>query len=321
MELTRTVVQLAAAAEPSRLRLLVALLGGETAVGDLVTVLEQSQPRVSRHLRVLADAGLVESFREGRSIFYRWSAEGLDAVVASSVAVVAASDDLAIARDRERLLKQARTRERDAVRRALRAGHARGLHAAEGDSPLVDVLRSTLGTGTGPGTGLGTGTRPLGDVLHTGCGSGELLRLLLPQARLIIGTEPSGHRRQLARARLRQAGLPRWTIRDPGPGALPFATAAFDLVLIEDALGSGPNRGHPADPAAILGEAVRVLRTSGRLLILDRILPTDSEVAAHLAALGFAVTRRQWLPGRAPDRALFLASRPAAITARTGTDD
>jgi hypothetical protein len=64
-----------------------------------------------------------------------------------------------------------------------------------------------------------------------------------------------------------------------------------------------------------------VLRTAGRLLILDRILPTDMELTAHLAALGFTVTRRQWLPGREPDRALFQASRAELTPARTGTND
>ncbi|MEQ1802988.1 MAG: metalloregulator ArsR/SmtB family transcription factor [Gammaproteobacteria bacterium] len=303
MDLNRAVLQLDAAAEPSRLRLLAALLGGETPVGDLVTVLEQSQPRVSRHLRLLAEAGLLESFREGRSIFYRWSAEGLDAGVARSVATVAVSDDPTIARDRERLLKLARQRERDALRRALRSGGARGLHGADGDRLLADVLRATLGTA------------PLGVVLHVGCGSGELLRLLLPEVRLIVGTEPSGHRRQLARARLRRAGLPHWTVRDAEPTQLPFEPASFDLVILEDALGRA------AESPAVLAEAARLLGPAGRLLILDRILPTDSELAARLAALDLAVTRRQWLPGRAPDRALFLASRPVATNARTGTHD
>jgi DNA-binding transcriptional ArsR family regulator len=93
MNLAQAVLQLDAAAETSRLRLLVALLGGETTVGDLVAVLEQSQPRVSRHLRLLVEAGLVESFREGRSIYYRWSAPGLAAGVVRPVSAVAASDD------------------------------------------------------------------------------------------------------------------------------------------------------------------------------------------------------------------------------------
>ena len=303
MDLDRAVLQLAAAAEPSRLRLLVALLGGETRVGDLVSVLEQSQPRVSRHLRLLAEAGLLESFREGRSIYYRWSFQGLAAGIVSSVAALAASSDATLVRDRERLQKLSRQRERDGLRRALRAGRARGLHGADADAALADLLRTTLGL------------RPLGDILHMGCGSGELLRFLLPEARFAVGTEPSGHRRQVARARLRQAGLPHWTVRDAQPGKLPFDAAAFDLVIVQDALGPG------AEDRKILGEATRVLRSAGQLVILDRILPTDSELAGRLLALGFAVNRRQWLPGRTPDRALFLASRPELTLARTGTND
>ncbi len=316
MKLNQAVLQLDAAAEASRLRLLVALLGGETSVGDLVTVLEQSQPRVSRHLRLLAEAGLVESFREGRSIFYRWSTAGLDAGVASSVAAVAASDDPTIARDRERLQKLSRQRERDALRRALRAGHGRGLHVADNDTALAELLSAALiDTRAGaPGHGK---PLPLGAILNIGCGSGEVLRLLLPEARLAIGIEPSGHRRQLARARLRQAGAPRWSIRDADAARLPFEAAAFDLVILQDVL--APARSDELQ--SILADAARVLHPAGRLLILDRILPTDSELVARLAALGFAVTRRQWLPGRAPDRALFLASRPEATPARTGTHD
>ncbi|MBL8200479.1 MAG: metalloregulator ArsR/SmtB family transcription factor [Chromatiales bacterium] len=315
MDLSQAVRQLDAAAEPSRLRLLIALLAGETSVGDLVTVLEQSQPRVSRHLRLLAEAGLVESFREGRSIFYRWSAEGLDAGVASSVAAVAASDDTTVARDRERLQKLARQRERDALRRALRLGSGRGLYVVDGDTGLAEALRAALADV--PSAALAGESPPLGAILSVGCGSGEVLRLLLPRARLAIGTEPLGHRRQLARARLRQAALPKWSIRDAGPARLPFEAGAFDLVILQDVL--APVRGDALQP--ILAEAARVLRPAGRLLILDRILPTDSELAARLAALGFAVNRRQWLPGRAPDRALFLASRPEPAHARTGTHD
>ena len=111
MDLHQAVLQLNAAAEPSRLRLLGALLGGETTVGDLVAVLEQSQPRVSRHLRVLADALLLESFREGRSIYYRWSAPGLEASILTAVAALAGGNDETLARDRARLQKISRQRE------------------------------------------------------------------------------------------------------------------------------------------------------------------------------------------------------------------
>lgn len=303
MNLEQAVSQFDAAAEPSRLRLLVALLGGETTVGDLVAVLQQSQPRVSRHLRLLLEAGLVESFREGRSIYYRWSAAGLAAGVASPVAAVAASDDPTVTADRLRLQALSRERERGALRRALRAGKARGLQMSDTGAAISELLHAF------------PGEHPPGDVLIVGCGSGELLQMLLPSMRNVMGTEPSGYRRQVARARLRQSGQPHWTIRDAEPTDLPAPSSAFDLVIVQDALAPG------ADAAGILGEAVRVLRPSGRLLILDRILPTDVELSGHLAALGFTVTRRQWLPGRAPDRALIQASRAILTPARTGTHD
>ncbi len=305
MELAQAVLQLNAAAEPSRLRLLVALLGGEATVGDLVSALVQSQPRVSRHLRLLAEAGLIESFREGRSIYYRWSAAGSEAGMVNSVAALGVSPDPTIAGDRERLQKLYRQRERDALRRALRAGRARGLHASDADAVFADLIRSL------------PGARPLEDILHVGCGSGELLRRLLPEARTAVGTETSGPLRQVARARLRQSGLAHWTIREALPSALPFAAKEFDLVIVQDALGAGP----APELQKTLSEAARVLRPAGRLLILDRILPTDGELSPRLAVLGFTITRRQWLPGRAPDRALFMATRGAPDFIRTGTDD
>ncbi len=273
MELNQAVLQLDAAAEPSRLRLLVALLGGETSVGDLVTVLEQSQPRVSRHLRLLAEAGLVESFREGRSIFYRWSAEGLDAGVASSVAAVAASDDPTIARDRERLQKLSRQRERDALRRALRAGRGRGLHVADGDTALADSWLPRSPTAR----------------RHAGSPRATAARCD-PQRRLRLGRgAPAAAAGGAAGHRHRAVGAP----PPAGPGAsapgaacragpsgtrsprrLPFEAGAFDLVILQDVL--APARSDELQ--AILAEAARVLRPAGRLLILDRILPTDSEL-------------------------------------------
>lgn len=303
MDLNQSVLQLDAVAEPSRLRLLAVLLGGETTVGDLVAVLEQSQPRVSRHLRLLAEAGLVESFREGRSIYYRWSAAGLAAGVAGPVAAVAASDDAVIAGDRVRLKKLSRQRERDSLRRALRAGQARALHAADSAAALAELFGATLAD------------ESLGDLLVVGCGSGELFRLLLPKARTAVATEPSGHRRQVARARVRHDGQPHWTIRDAAPAGLPFDDASFDVAILNDVLCTD------AELQPILTEVARVLRPTGRLLILDRILPTNSELAAQLAVLGLTVNRRQWLPGRAPDRALFQASWLEATPTRTGTDD
>lgn len=331
MTLDGTLRQLTATAEASRLRLLAALLSGESTVGDLVAMLEQSQPRVSRHLRVLSEAGLLESFREGRSIYYRWSDAALGQGVAALVTALRAGSDATLAGDRARLGALRLRREQESLRRTLRAGKARGLRAVAATDQIAGLLAAVLGTAR------------VRAALEIGAGAGDLLRWLLPRAGRVVGTEAAGHRRQLARCRLQAAGEAHWTVRDAAPEALPFATGSFDLVLLTDSLGPSGSR------AARLSAAARVLAGDGRLLVFDHVLPrdqvpgdplasqaqggvreaarlSDAALTADLAALGLQVTRRQWLTGPAPDRALFLATRAAAVphgqpAQRTGTHD
>ena len=319
MELDRALKQLEAAAEPSRLRLLALLLPGEATVGDLVEVLGQSQPRVSRHLRLLSEAGLVESFREGRSIYYRLADAVLDDGIGDYLAALMRGPDPVVNEDRERMARSRRQRERDALRRGARS--IRASAAVPAGQPLAEVLEAVLGTA------------PLGDVLDVGAGAGTLLHLLAPRARRVVGVDSSGHMRQLARSRLYGAGRARWTIRDADARALPFEAGEFHLVILDEVLGTD------TQPELILGEAQRVLATHGRLLIFDRILPvvrglpaapvrgelSERQLAALLRDAGFSLRSRQWLPGRAPDRALFLAEltdmADAPDGARTGTHD
>jgi ArsR family transcriptional regulator len=321
MELDRALLQLEAAAEPSRLRLLALLLPGEATVGDLVTVLGQSQPRVSRHLRLLADAGLLESFREGRSIYYRLADAVRNDGIGDYLAALLRGPDPVVNQDRERMAQSRRERERDALRRGARSIRASAGGALPAEHALAELLDVVLGK------------LPLGDVLDVGVGAGSFLQLLVPRARRLVGVDSSGHMRQLARSRLYGPGRARWTIRDADARTLPFAAGEFDLVILDEVLGPG------AQPELILAEARRVLGTQGRLLILDRILPvvrrlpaapargelSERQLGVLLRAAGFSVLSRQWLPGRAPDRALFLAVMNEAANApqgaRTGTDD
>lgn len=316
MDLSRALTQLEAAAEQSRLRLLAGLLPGESAVGDLVEVLEQSQPRVSRHLRLLAEAGLVESFREGRSIFYRLSEQTVAEGIGSFLASLAASADPIVRRDRERLGHLRQRREREALRKVAR------LRGGAGEVPtpaLEDALVPVLGPGA------------LGDVLDVGVGNGNLLRLLAGRAHRAVGVETAREFRQLARARLQDAGLSCWSIRDADPAELPFADGSFDLVTLDEMLGrrAGEGSRHDPDrPQRIVREARRCLKSTGRLLVLDRILPgtptsgagplPEARVQHLLDVAGLRITRRQWLPGRVPDRALFLAEPHAGPAASQG---
>jgi ArsR family transcriptional regulator len=314
MNLEQALSQLEAAAEPSRLRLLALLLPGEATVGDLVEVLGQSQPRVSRHLRLLAEAGLVESFREGRSIYYRLADVVLDDGIGDYLGALLRDPDPTVSQDRQRMLQWRRQREREALRRGsrmLRPG------ASTPQQSLAESLDTLLGTG------------PLGEVLDVGAGAGHLLNLLVARAQRVVGVDTSATMRQLARSRLH--GARRWTIRDAEAAALPFADGQFDLVILDEVLAAS------LQPEQILREVRRVLGARGRLLVLDRILPvvralpgapareelSEPRLVTLLRTAGFAVQGREWLPGRVPDRALFLAVMidvaDAPQEARTGT--
>src|SRR5688572_7984024 len=151
-----------AAADPSRLRLLAICSQGEWTVSELVQILGQSQPRISRHLKILAEAGLLDRFREGGWVFYRRAQNGAGARLARSLCRLLPDDDAELAADRRRLdtVREARRRqaeryfddrasgwdsERDlAVDGAVVEGALRDLFAAERPPSLIDI-----GTGTG----------------------------------------------------------------------------------------------------------------------------------------------------------------------------
>src|SRR5215471_18630474 len=94
---------LKAAAEPTRLRILTLLAEAELTVSDLTEILRQSQPRLSRHLRLLTEAGLVERFREGSWAFFRLGERGSAADIARALTARLDPDDPTMKRDRARL--------------------------------------------------------------------------------------------------------------------------------------------------------------------------------------------------------------------------
>src|ERR1700736_3299283 len=95
---------LKAAGEATRLRILALLAEAELTVSDLTAILRQSQPRISRHLRLLAAAGLVDRFREGSWAFFRLAERGGAAELARELIARLDPADMTVARDRERLV-------------------------------------------------------------------------------------------------------------------------------------------------------------------------------------------------------------------------
>lgn len=250
---------LRAAAETTRLRILALLADGELAVKDLTLVLGQSQPRISRHLKLLADSGLVSRSAEGAYAFYRLAEDEAGRRFADLVLAHVDPADPVHGRDRER---------RDAIRAsnaeaaasyfAANAGawdRIRSLHAPEAD---VEAKIRAL---------LPARVRALLDV---GTGTGRMLEVLADRADRMLGIDASAAMLAVARANLARAGVANARLAQDDVYALSVPRDRFDAVVIHQVLH------YLDDPARAVAEAARTLRAGGRLLVVD-FAPHDVE--------------------------------------------
>lgn len=275
---------LRALADPSRLRIMRLLARMELAVGEIVQVLAQSQPRVSRHVKILCDAGLAERHREGSWVFVRsrlpsanrQAQDGSLAGAAERLLAAAEADDAIFAAqcaaDRARL---ATIREA----RAARAADYFAAHAAQWDR-LRTLLCDPAEVERALCDALGG---DLGSLLDIGTGTGRIAELLSGRAAHVTALDKSHDMLALARARLQDLPPERVELVQGDFTALPFADASFDTVTLHQVL-------HYAQaPERVLAEAARVTRPGGRIAIVD-LAPHGREelrnVHAH-ARLGF----------------------------------
>src|SRR3712207_347935 len=246
----RVLSQLRAAAEPTRLRLLALCARGAFCVSDLCEVLGQSQPRLSRHLKLLVEAGLLERVPEGSNAYF-----GLppDADLARLILARLPEDDPQLAADRRQAVRLAAERAREASDAFRRHGadwdenRALGLPAAGIEAAVLGLLPARIGA-----------------FLDIGTGTGRLLELVAPRAERAFGVDASRDMLTLARARFAERGVAdRCAVRQADMYRLPLPDGGFDVVALQMVLH------YAEDPAAALAEAARVLRPDGLLVVVD----------------------------------------------------
>lgn len=247
----QTIDALRAAGEPTRLRVLSLLASEELSVMELSGILDQSQPRVSRHLKLMADAGLIERFPDGARVFYRLSSEPVARRLVDTVLDLL---DTAVNADDDRRLEDVRrTREVAASayfeRIAPQWDRIRSLYVCE-TAVEAAILRAA-----GPGA--------FERVVDLGTGSGRMLTLLGGKARMSVGLDLSHNMLNIARANVSRAGLEKVELRHGDIFATRLPPESADLVLVHQVLH------YLADPAAAVAEAARLVMPGGRLLIID----------------------------------------------------
>jgi ubiquinone/menaquinone biosynthesis C-methylase UbiE/DNA-binding transcriptional ArsR family regulator len=253
LSLEELLAGLKSAGEPTRLRLLAILREAELTVTELTQILGQSQPRVSRHLKLMCGAGLLDRFSEGTWAFYRLAERGEGARLARTLIDLLPTDDETLARDIGRLeaVKHARADEAAAYFRAVATDwhQVRALHVpeAEVEAAMLDFA----------------GNQEIGQLLDVGTGTGRILELFGGLIRRGIGIDLNHEMLSIARANLERSGLSQCQVRQGDMYSLPLGDNSVDMAVIHQVL-------HYVDgPSAVIAEAARVLQPGGRLMIVD----------------------------------------------------
>jgi ubiquinone/menaquinone biosynthesis C-methylase UbiE/DNA-binding transcriptional ArsR family regulator len=273
---------LRAVAETTRLRLLFALSHGEFNVSELTLILGQSQPRISRHLKLMSEAGLLSRFKEGSWVLFRLREEAVGGALARAIVDLLPGHDAILARDLARLEEVKAHRAEMAAdyfrENAIDWERLRSLHVRE-----EDVERAMLAV---------IGDSKLRNFADLGTGTGRVLQLFAPHAQNAVGLDSSREMLSIARANLEKAGLRQAQVRHGDIYALPFPNGYCDLVTVHQVLH------YLDDPWRAIAEAARVLVSDGRLLLVD-FAPHDlEELRQHQAHRRLGIAAEQmaaWL--------------------------
>lgn len=307
--LSSTLEALRAIAEHTRLRILLLCAHGELTVGDLSEILEQSQPRVSRHLKLMHEAGVLERHQEGQSVWFRAVTAGpLASLVRETVDQVSHDDEhhkhdlarLRLVTDTWEVQAQSYFRKHyarwDEVRRGL-------IDEATVDAALRDRFAETEAE----------------TLLDVGTGTGHVLRLLGPEITEGVGIDVSRDMLLAARAAIHNEGLPHCQVRQGDMRKLPFENGSFDALSLHLVLHYAE---HPND---VISECGRVTAPGGWIFLVDfgpherrdftrqhgHRWPgfADDSVRQWLAGAGFAGIQTETITHGAPDVLFWVAQK------------
>lgn len=300
--------------DPTRLRIVHLLRAMELAVGEIAQVVGQSQPRVSRHVRILVEAGLVEKRKEGNWVFLRMTRNGtaqpfyelFDCVTPSESEALWQHADLA----RLAAVRNDRARAADDyfARHAEEWDAIRSLYVSEAE---VEAAMQGL-----------LADEPIGHLLDIGTGTGRMMQLLGDKARQVTAVDRSPDMLRLARAKLPGEGGDKYALVMADFTDLPIEARSVDTVVLHQVL-------HYAQaPETVIAEAARVMDAGGRLLIADfaahereelrirdqhaRLGFSDEQMAQWFADAGIETERALELPGGELTVKIWLGRRHTA---------
>lgn len=282
-------VGLRAAGEHTRLRILALCARGELRVSELMQILGQSQPRVSRHLKLMVEAGLLERLPDGAQVYFRVSDRVEDSKLAHALVGLIPESDTSLNRDLSRLqqVRDTRTkRAQDYFQQVAKSWDTiRAMHVPE--QQLEEALLEMVGP------------EPVGELLDIGTGTGRMLQILADRVTRGVGVDLSSGMLAIARSNIEQAGMAHIHVRKGDMYQLPLDDASIDLAILHMVLH------YSDDPIEVIREAGRVLRTDGRLILVDfaahteeylrsefrhhRLGFTDDEINQYFEASGFSV--------------------------------
>jgi ArsR family transcriptional regulator len=259
--------ELRACAEPTRLRILALAARGSFCVMEFTEILGQSQPRLSRHLRLLGEAGLLDRSREGANVWFSLpgAETGPGSLVRALLSRLTEEDEI-LAADRRQAARVLAERARIATESFQKRG------AAWDEMNALDLPAEAVAQAL-----MGALPRSLGRLLDIGTGTGQMLELLAPRIEAGLGIDASRAMLALARARLSRPGLTHCAVKLGDMYRLPIADSVFDVVVLQMVLH------YAEEPGAAIAEAARVLRPGGLLVVVDLAAHDNAECRERLA--------------------------------------